>query len=117
MESITSILYRSVRNIGNTLEHIDKEKLGEECHPVSVCTDRENNVYIADYYQHKLHVLSAEDGTVLSRINLDPYGIVFPVCVRISNDFIYYVSHANINDTEKCQIRKLAIKNNDHIKI
>ena len=90
----------------------DKEQLGQECCPVSVCTDRQNNVYVSDYLQHKLHVLSAEDGTILSGINLLPHDIVYPMCIRISNDFMY-ISHKDVNDIKKCQISKLAIKDKD----
>ena len=84
------------------------EQLRQELNPVSLCTDH-NNVYVADNHEHKLHVLSSEDGTVLRRINLLQYGIVYPSSVRLSKDFLY-ICHTDITDVCKYQTSKLAIK-------
>ena len=90
---------------------IGTEQLGQEMNPVSLCTDHDNNVYVADYDEQKLHVFSAEDSIVSRRINLLQYGIVYPECVRISKDFMY-ISHTDITDIYKYQTSKLAIKEN-----
>ena len=56
--------------------------MGVDCFPWSVCTDRDNTVYMTDPVNEKLYLLSAEDGAVIRSVSLRPYGIISPVCVR-----------------------------------
>ena len=66
-----------------------KEQMGEKWYPYSVSVDTKNNVFVADSSQHKIHVLSADDGLLYMSINLRPHGITKPTIVRVLDENIY----------------------------
>ena len=51
---------------GKTRWEVGKEQMGEKFKPYSICTDEDNTIYVADFGQNKIHLLSAEDGFRLS---------------------------------------------------
>ena len=61
------------------------------CYSLSICTDENNTVYVADWVNNKIHILSGEDGSFIRSINLMPYDVWFPSCVRIHDQHIYMV--------------------------
>ena len=84
---------------GRTRWEVGKEQMGEECIPWSVCTDDDNTIYVADYKQNMIHLLSAEDGSVVTSISLPHYGIANPFAVRF-HDQCLYVKHCPNPDSK-----------------
>ena len=74
-----------------------KLQMGEYCFPWSICTDEHNTVYVTDYLDHRMHILSGEDGSVIRSINLMPFGVGHAVCVRVHDKYLY-VMYLGIND-------------------
>ena len=75
----------------------DKQQMGEETLPWSICTDQVSGVvYVADNHLHKLHLLASEDGSVLTSVNLLRYDIVSPSCVSFSDGDVF-VGHVDKN--------------------
>ena len=72
--------------------------------PWSICIDENNTVYVADTYRCRIHILSGEDGSTIRSINLRPYDVWYPGCVRVYDQNIYigYVD----NSRKKYQISK-----------
>ena len=58
-------------------------------HPLSICTDENNTVYVIAFVLSRLHILSGEDGSVIRSINLGPYGVGFPRRVRVHDKYLY----------------------------
>ena len=79
---------------GKTRWEAGKEQLGEKLKPCSICTDEDNTVYVTDFKQIKIHLLSAEDGSVIRSIDTGNYEIWNPVSVRFHNQHLY-VEHYN----------------------
>ena len=77
---------------GKTRWQAGKEQMGENFYPWSICTDDDNTVYVADFNQNKIHLLSAEDGSVITSIDARHYGMWNLVTVRI-HDHHLYVEH------------------------
>ena len=80
---------------GKTRWEVGKEQMGEKFLPCSICTDDDNTVYVADYNQNMIHLLSAEDGSVVTSINLRYYRIVNPFAVRFHNQCLYVEHYRN----------------------
>ena len=80
---------------GKTRWEAGKQQMGEEFKPWSICADDDNTVYVSDYKQNMIHLLSAEYGSVVTSINLLHYGIVFPFGVSFQDQCIY-VEHLYI---------------------
>ena len=74
---------------GKTRWEVGKEEMGEKFLPCSICTDDDNKVYVADCNQDMIHLLSAEEGSVVTSINLLHYRIVSPFAVRFQDQCIY----------------------------
>ena len=75
----------------------DKQQMGEDTLPWSICTDQVNGVvYVADNHLHKLHLLASEDGSLLTSVNLLRYDIVSPSCVSFSDGDVF-VGHVDKN--------------------
>ena len=75
----------------------DKQQMGEETLPWSICTNQVSGVvYVADNHLHKLHLLASEDGSVLTSVNLLRYDIVSPSCVSFSDGDVF-VGHVDKN--------------------
>ena len=64
---------------------VDEEQTGEAFVPWSICTDG-STVLAADAFQNRLHLMSVNDGSFLSSINLSPFGVLLPGCVRLHRD-------------------------------
>ena len=79
--------------------------MGRECCPWSICSDNDNRIYVADFVQHKLFMLSSEEGTVIGSLELHQFGITKPYCVRVKDQYIY-VAHVARRGRKK-QISKL----------
>ena len=82
----------------------DKEQMGEKCFPYSVSVDTENMVFVADSWQHKVHLLFADDGLLYMSINLRLHEIINPTIVRVQDQSIY-VGHWDRQN--RTQISKL----------
>ena len=63
--------------------------MGEEFKPYSICTDEDNTVYVADFEQIMIHLLSAEDGSVIRSIDTRHYGMWNLVAVRFHDQHLY----------------------------
>ena len=63
--------------------------MGEKFKPRRVCTDEDNMVYVTDFEQIMIHLISAEDGSVIRSIDTRHYGIWNPVAVRIHDQHLY----------------------------
>ena len=57
--------------------------------PLSICTDKDNTVYVIAFVLSRLHILSGEDGSVIRSINLRSYGVRFPRCVRVHDKYLH----------------------------
>ena len=77
---------------GKTRWEAGKQQMGEKFDPWSICTDENNTVYVADFFQKAIHLLSAEDGSVIKSIDARHYGMWNLVAVRI-HDGHMYVEH------------------------
>ena len=85
---------------------VGKEQMGKKCFPGSICTDENNAVYLPDFFHHRMHILSGEDGSVIRSINLKPYGVIHPSCVRVHDQSIY-ISHLD-ESQKKYEISKFS---------
>ena len=79
---------------GRTRWEAGKEQMAEKFYPWSICTDEDNTVYVSDFEEIMIHLLSAEDGSFIRSIEASPYGIWNLVAVRI-HDHHLYVEHIN----------------------
>ena len=77
---------------GKTRWEAGKQQMGENFYPWSICTDDDNTVYVADYSQNRIHLLAAEDGSVVTPINVLHYRIANLFAVRF-HDQCLYVEH------------------------
>ena len=77
---------------GKTRWEAGKGQMGEKFFPLSTCTDDDNTVYVTDYSQNMIHLLSAEDGSVVTSIILSHYRIAHLFVVRC-HDQCLYVKH------------------------
>ena len=78
---------------GRSRWEVGKEELGEEFFPWGICTDYNDNVYVADFNQNMIHLLSADDGSVITSITLQHYGIVGSFAVRFHDQCLYVEHH------------------------
>ena len=83
---------------GKTRWEAGKEEMGESFFPWSICTDEGNIVYVVDFQQNTIHLLSAEDGSVITSIDAHHYGIVNPVAVRFHDQHLYVEHYRNPGD-------------------
>ena len=74
---------------GKTRWEAGKEQMGEKFYPWSICTDEENTVYVADFEQIMIHLLSAEYGSVITSIDTRHYGMWNLIAVRIHDQHLY----------------------------
>ena len=74
---------------GKTRWEAGKEQMGERFYPWSICTDENNTVYVADFKQIKIHLLSAEDGSVIRSIDARHYGMWNLIAVRFYDHHLY----------------------------
>ena len=80
----------AVKMIGyRTRWEVGKEQMGEKFDPWSICTDEENTVYVTDFKQIMVHLLSAEDGSVIRSIDTRHYGMRNLIAVRFHDQHLY----------------------------
>ena len=61
--------------------------MGEKFEPWSICTDDEKVVYVADYNQDMIHLLSVEDCSAITSI--DHCAIISPFTVRFHGLYLH----------------------------
>ena len=94
-----SNLVQAVELVGGKVRwQVDKQQMGESFVPSSICTDG-STVFVADLVD-QLHLLSV-DGSVLTSINLSPFGLRLPSCVCLRGDHLF-VGHLNEKEDTYC---------------
>ena len=74
---------------GRTRWEVGPSQMGEKCKPWSVSTDDNTNIYVADFSQRKIHLLSAADGTVIKRFDPGNVGVRNVFTVRFHEQHLY----------------------------
>ena len=98
-------LFHSVELVGGKVHwQTDKQQMGALSYPLSICTDG-STVFVSDLYA-QLHLLSVEDGSVLTSINLRPFGLLVPSCVRLQGDHLY-IGHKNQKGDTYCISKRI----------
>ena len=59
--------------IGKTRWERERQDMGENFEPRSICTNQNNCVFVADFGQRKIHLLAAADGAVIKRLDIGRY--------------------------------------------
>ena len=77
---------------GGIMWEAGKEQMGERFDPWSICFSENDNIYVADYLQGIIHLLSASDGTVIKQFDPRYYRIHNIFAVRF-HDQRLYVEH------------------------
>ena len=96
-----SNLVQAVELVGGKVRwQVDKQQMGESFVPWSIDTDG-STVFVTDPCQHQLHLLSVEDGLVVMSINVYPFGINFPSCVRLQGEHLF-IGHVNKKGDKYC---------------
>ena len=72
---------------GKTRWEVGKEQMGEEFRPYSICTGDDNTIYVADTGLHKIHLLSASDGTVIKQF--EPARNMNIIAVKFHDQHLY----------------------------
>ena len=81
-------LVQSVELVGGKVRwQLGKEQIGEYFLPWSICTD-DNIVFVANFALKHLHLLSVDDGSVLTSVNLRPFGIYILSAVYVQREII-----------------------------
>ncbi len=70
---------------------ITEKEAGVKLRAGSVCADQLGRVFVACPRHDSIYIVSAEDGTMIGRLNLDP-PITYPSCVRIQKEKLW-VAH------------------------
>ena len=90
---------------GRTKWKIGKGEMGKKFDPYSICPDQTDNaIYVSDFGKHMLHILSVDDGSVVTSVSLVQWRIVPPTCVR-AHDNDVYITHRD-DKKQKLQISK-----------
>ena len=93
---------------GTTSWEVGKEHMGEKFKPCSICTEQKDCAYVADYEQHKIHLLSAVDGTVMKQFDVGGYyGILYIFTVRCHDQYLYVEQKIHTEKVKKYEIVKL----------
>ena len=75
---------------GKARWEMGKEQMGDTFQPWGICTDQNDRAYVADFGERKIHLLSASDGTVIKRFDVDSYyGFANIFCVRFHDQHLY----------------------------
>ena len=99
--SSSTSLVQSVELVGGKIRwHVDQQQMSEKFYPRSICTDG-NTVFITDPGQYLLHLLSVDDGSVITSINLRPFGFSLSSCVRLHGEHLL-VGHVNKKGDTYC---------------
>ena len=78
---------------GKVRWQVDEQQIGRHSLLSSICTDG-STVFVTDPLHCLLHLLSVEDGSVVTSINLGLFGLSIPTCVRLQGEYLY-VGHEN----------------------
>ena len=82
-------LIESVEMVGRKVRwQLGMQQMGTSFNPWSICTDG-IIIFVADAGSIKLHLLSVNDGSVVTSINLYRFGIYLPTCVRLQGELLY----------------------------
>ena len=97
---------------GKVRWQVYKQQIGGLFFPFSLCTDG-STVFVADFIS-RLRLLSVEDGAVATFVNLHPFGIEYPTCVRLQGEHLY-VGHVNEKGNTYCvsKFAKPSIQDSD----
>ena len=91
-------LIKCIEMVGGRVRwQLDTQQMSRSFVLFSSCTDG-NTVVVADPGRDVLHLLSLEDGSVITSINLSPYGFRYLSCVRLQGDHLF-VGHMNTEGT------------------
>ena len=85
---------------GKVRWQIDKLQMAQFFRPWSICTDG-STVFVANPGPDVLHLLSVEDGSVLTSISLRSFGIRLTSCVRVHGDHLY-IGHMDQKGNTYC---------------
>ena len=105
---------RCVEIVGGKIRwQVGKQQMNGSIYPWGNCTDG-STVFVTDPFQHQLHLLSVDEGSILTSINLHPFGLVLPSCVRLHRDHLY-VGHLNKNVHTYCisKFAKSSVQDSD----
>ena len=80
---------------GRTRWEAGKQQMGENFYPWSICSDDNNIVYVTDYWENRIHLLSADDGSVIRSIDVHDYGMKNLVAVRFHDQHLYVEHYTN----------------------
>ena len=78
---------------GKVKWQVNEQQMGHSFRPLNICTDG-STVFVANAVPAVLHLLSGEDGSVLTSISLRSFGICLPGCV-LSQGGHLYIGHLN----------------------
>ena len=82
-------LLQCIEMVGGRVRwQVDEQQMGKLFRPWSICTDG-SAFFVADCVLNRLHLLSVEEGSVLTSINLSPFGFRFPGCVLAQAEHLY----------------------------
>ena len=90
---------------GKTRWETGEQQMGEEFEPWSICTDANDTVYVADFIQRKIHLLSASHGTLVKQFDCRNYDIYNIFGVRFHDQHLY-VEHVIPGSKPKYAISK-----------
>ena len=83
---------------GRTRWKIGKQQMSVNCCPWSICKGKNKEVYVADWPMLNLHILSREDGSLISTINLKQYGVLNSSCVFVQDEHICLIHTDEMGD-------------------
>ena len=75
------------------LWQVDQQQIGGPFLPWSICTDG-SMVFIINVFQYNVHVVSVEDGLIVTSINLQPFKIELSGYARLQGEHLY-IGHTN----------------------
>ena len=76
-------LVQCVEMVGGKLRwQVYQPKMGGPSLPWSICTDG-STVFVLSPVDNKLNLLSIDDGSMITTINLRPFGVRLPSCIRL----------------------------------
>ena len=89
LNSTLGHLVQCVEMVGGKVQwQVDEQQIGESFCSWNICTDG-STVFVADASRIKLHLVSAEDGSVLTSISLQPYGISLSGFICLQGEHLY----------------------------
>ena len=94
-------LVQSIEMSGREVRwQVDKKVMGDTFFPFSICTDG-STAFILNTFEYKLHLLSAEDGSVLKATSLYPFDIDVPCYISLREEHLY-IGHMNEKGDTYC---------------